>query len=104
MLSSGELRIKKGDSEITLAVSGGVVEVDGKRVVVLADSAERADELEEEKIEKARSDAEKLMKEKREDSEGFAEATAALERELARLKVARKHRRSKGGPQVTSSE
>lgn len=100
LLSAGVLRIKKGTEETPLAVSSGVIEVDGKRVVVLADTAERADELEEEKIEKARQAAQKLMAEKRTDTEGFAEATAALERELARLKVARRYRRSKGGRSV----
>ncbi len=96
LLQAGVLRIKKGSEETPLAVSSGVIEVDGKRVVVLADSAERVDELEEEKIEKAREEAKKLMTEKRSDTEGFAEATAALERELARLKVVRKYRRSRG--------
>lgn len=96
LLQAGVLRIKKGSEETPLAVSSGVIEVDGKRVVVLADSAERVDELEEEKIEKAREEAKKLMTEKRSDTEGFTEATAALERELARLKVVRKYRRSRG--------
>lgn len=98
LLQAGELRIRKGKEEIPLAVSSGVIEVDGKRVVVLADTAERADELEEEKIEKARQQAQKLMQEKRSDTEGFAEASAALEREIARLKVAKRHRRSRGSP------
>lgn len=96
LLASGVLRIKKGKEEIPLAVSGGVVEVTGKHIVVLADTAERADELEEEKIEKAKKAAEKLMQEKRFDAEGFAEATAALERELARLKTIKRHKRSHG--------
>lgn len=100
LLQAGILRIKKGAEETPLAVSSGVIEVDGKRVVVLADTAERADELEEEKIEKAREAAQKLMAEKRGDTEGFAEASAALERELARLKVARRYRRPKGGGSV----
>ena len=95
LLQAGILRIKKGGEEIPLAVSGGVIEIDGKRVVVLADTAERADELEEEKIEKARSAAQKLMEEKRGDAEGFAEATALLERELARLKVVKRYRKKR---------
>lgn len=96
LLRAGVLKIKKAGEEIPLAVSGGIIEVDGKRVVVLADTAERADELEEEKIEAAREAARALMESKRGDAEGFAEATAILERELARLKVARKRRRSHG--------
>ncbi len=95
LLKAGEVLIKKGNEKIPLAVSSGVIEVDGKSIVVLADTAERADELEEEKIEKARAAAQTLMNAKRGDEEGFAEATAGLERELARLKVVRRHRRSK---------
>jgi len=67
------------------------------RLFPLGKMAERADELEEEKIEKAREAAQKLMTEKRADAEGFTEAAAALERELARLKVVKRYRRSKGG-------
>lgn len=94
LLKAGVLWIKKGNEEIPLALGGGVVEVDGRKIVILADSAERADELEEEKIEKAKEAAKKLMEEKRHDAEGFVEAQAGLEREIARLKVARKYRRS----------
>src|SRR3989338_5529731 len=97
LLRAGVLRIKKGNDETPLAVSSGVIEVDGKRVVVLADTAERADELEEEKIQKAREEAKHLMEQRRGDSEGFAEASAMLEREIARLKVAKRRRRAAGG-------
>ncbi|MBP9718270.1 ATP synthase F1 subunit epsilon [Candidatus Gracilibacteria bacterium] len=93
LLQAGIVRIKKGDEEIPLAVSSGVIEVNKKEIVVLADSADRADELEEEKIQRARDDAKKLMEEKRNDVEGFAEATAILERELARLKLVQQYRR-----------
>lgn len=97
LLRAGVLRIKKGAEEIPLAVSSGVIEIDGKRVTVLADTAERADELEEEKIEKAREEAKKLMESKRGDEVGFAEATAQLERELARLKVVKRRHAGRGG-------
>lgn len=100
LLKAGVVRIKKGSEETPLAVSGGVIEVDGTTVTVLADSAERASELEEEKIEKARQAAQVLMSERRGDAEGFAEAQAMLERELARLKVARMRRRSSHAPGI----
>lgn len=99
LLRAGVLRIKKGDEEIPLAVSTGIIQVDGKQITVLADTAERADELEEEKIEKAREAAKQLMTEKRADTETYAEAVAGLERELARLKVAQlKRHRGRGMP------
>lgn len=96
LLKAGVLRLKKGSDEISIAVSTGIIEVDGKSVVVLADTAERADELEEEKIFRAQQEAKKLMEEKRADSEAYAEATAVFEREIARLNVVKRHRRSKG--------
>lgn len=96
LLQAGVLRLKKGSDEIPLAVSTGIIEIDGRGVVVLADTAERADELEEEKIFRAQQEAKKLMEEKRADSKAYAEATALLEREIARLTVIKRHRRSKG--------
>lgn len=105
LLRAGVLRIKKGTEETPLAVSSGIIEVDGKHITVLADTAEQTDELEEEKIEKAREAAQKLMKEKRGDMEAYVEATTALERELARLKVAKlKRRYGKGGPNPLAGE
>jgi F-type H+-transporting ATPase subunit epsilon len=83
----------KMDGKIELfAVSRGVVEVDGKTMRVLADTADRAAELEEAAIEAAKASAEKLMSEKRDDAETYAEASAVLARELARLKTVRRHR------------
>lgn len=103
VLVPGEIRLVEGDNEIGMAVSGGFIEVrPGNNVVVLADTAERAEELDIEKIEAAKKKAEAALAEKREmDEEAFAEAAAALERELARLKVARKKYR--GGPQHIKS-
>ncbi|OGL64820.1 ATP synthase F1 subunit epsilon [Candidatus Uhrbacteria bacterium RIFCSPLOWO2_01_FULL_47_24] len=104
-LQPGAITVRKGGQEIYMATSGGFIEVQpGNRVVVLADTAERAEELTLAAIEKARADAEKVLKEKRVlDEESFALAAAALERELARLKVARK-RHHRGGPTISSTE
>jgi F-type H+-transporting ATPase subunit epsilon len=84
--------IRAGDGEQELAVTRGVVEVDGQNVRVLVQSADRAEALEEAAIEEAKTRAEKLMTERRDDAEGFAEATALLERELAKLQVVRRRR------------
>jgi F-type H+-transporting ATPase subunit epsilon len=98
---AGELRaLDEAGNEILMAVSGGFVTVqpDGK-VTVLADTAERAEELEVEAVEAAKRRAEEALKERIVDEERFADAAAHLARELARLKVARKHR-AKGGGRV----
>lgn len=94
VLQPGAITVRKGQQEQYIAVSGGFIEVQPQnRVVVLADTAERAEELTIDAIEKARAEAQKVLAEKRTaDTGSFALAAAALERELARLKVARKHR------------
>ncbi|HTM68202.1 MAG TPA: ATP synthase F1 subunit epsilon [Candidatus Binatia bacterium] len=93
-LAPGMITVVKGGNESYLAVSGGFIEVQpDSRMIILADTAERAEELEIEKVEAARERAEKLLLEKRHvDDLSSAAAMAALERELARAKVARKHR------------
>ena len=100
----GSVLIRKGSDEQLFAVSRGVIEVDGKTVRVLTETADRAAELEEEAIEKAKKAAEQLLHEKRDDVEGFAEATALLERELARLHVARRHRGRSRTPHINTDQ
>jgi len=99
----GTVMLKSGADTHFLAVSRGVIEVDGKSMRILVDSADRVDELEEAAIQRAKDQAVALQKEKRQDAEGFAEATAILERELARLKTIRRHRSYKGLPPSQNS-
>ena len=96
-LEPGELIIRKDGQEINMAVAGGLVEVrDNNHVVVLADTAEHAAEIDEQRAEEARKRAEELLKEKMGDAKEYAAVAAKLQRELARLKVARKHSNRKG--------
>jgi F-type H+-transporting ATPase subunit epsilon len=104
VLTPGEIIAKKGQEEILMSCSGGFIEVTQKKVVVLADTAEKAEELVEEEILKARERAEKILKEKHVDTEKFAEAAAAMERELARLKVFRKRSRVRMAPKTRVEE
>lgn len=91
IVEPGSLVARQGKTEHLFAVSRGTIEVDGIAVRVLVRSADSADDLaDEDAIEKARASAERLMKEKRQDSEAFAEATAVLDRELARLRTTRR--------------
>lgn len=96
-LQAGEMKTVAGGEEQFFAVSTGFVEVRaGNEVVILADTAELADELDAQKIEEARDRARALLEEKRHvDEEQFAIAAAALERELARYKVATKRARGR---------
>jgi F-type H+-transporting ATPase subunit epsilon len=102
-LRPGEMRLRKGKIEELLAVSTGFFEVrPGNQLVILADTAERLEELELEKIEEAKERARKLLEEKRHaDDVSFADASAVLERELARYRVALKRKYRKLPPPPT---
>lgn len=96
VLKPGVLRVKKGDEEILIAVSGGFAEVEGKRVIILADAAERAEEIDEARAEAARQRATLALSDRKVDNVDFAKIEVSLRRSLVRLKVADlKRRRSK---------
>ncbi len=95
-LALGEISAKYNGEEYLLAVSGGMAEVQADQVTILADQAERAEEIDEKLAGEARDRAEKIMKEKHLDAESFASAEAELQRSLLRLKIARKHRSKRG--------
>lgn len=93
IIEPGELIIKKSNEEVLMFISGGFVEVKkGNKIIILADSAEYAQEIDETRAEQARERALALKKEKFTDDIKFSEAAVALERALARLKIVRKHR------------
>ncbi len=96
-LASGVITVIEKDTEWYIAVSGGFIEVQpGSKVIVLADTAERAEELDYASVQQARDRAAALLAGKRHaDQVSTAAAAAALARELARLKVVEKFRRSK---------
>ena len=92
-LRTGEALVRNGDDEHILFVSGGFVEVLPDKVVILADVAERAEEIDTARAEAARKRAQELLSE---DSDN-AEASAMLERAMFRLRVAEvRHRRHRG--------
>ena len=100
-LVPGEIRLVLSDEEdLLFAVGGGFMEVRDNKVVILADSAERADEIDAERARQAREKAETLLQQKVSDLE-FARAEAAMRRAMVRLKVverARTRRRTPSGP------
>ena len=94
ILQSGELRVKRGADEDIMAISGGFLEVRPDRVIVLADSAERAEEIDETRAEAAKQRAEQRLKESGvTPGLDMARAEAALRRAMARLTVAEKVKR-----------
>lgn len=98
-----QLKSDQGDEEV--AVSGGFIEILANNVVrVLADTAERGHELDLQTIEQAKVRAEAVMKEAvHTDDASFAAAAAALERELARYRVARRAHVGKNLPTLDAA-
>ena len=92
-LKPGEIRLKTGDEEILLVTSGGFIEFNKNSLIVLADTAERASEIDIKRAEEtARRRAEELKKEKiTMDEMEYAKVAASIEKELARVRVAKKH-------------
>lgn len=87
-LQTGITRITKPNGEkIILATSGGFLMTDGKKVILLADSAERPEEIDVARAQRARERAEKRLAERTPDID-LDRAKAALLRAINRLKVA----------------
>ncbi len=91
-LGIGELRIRKGTEEESFAVHGGFLEVLANKVIVMADVAEYAEEIDLARAEAARERAERRYRE-RPDGLDMARLQAALRRSRVRLKVARRRKR-----------
>lgn len=91
-LGIGELTYRgQGGSEGTLAIISGFTEVLGDRVTVLAETAERPEEIDLSRAEEAKKRAEERLAAAASDPEiDWARAAIALQRSLIRIQVARK--------------
>jgi F-type H+-transporting ATPase subunit epsilon len=92
MLEPGELCVRKGPEETFIAISGGFLEVLDDKVVILADAAERADDIDFARAEAAKQRAEETLRAGVTEVD-HARVEAALRRSIARLKVAERRRR-----------
>ena len=88
-LASGELRIKKGGNEQSILVFGGFMEVGDDKVLVLADTAERAEEVDVARAEEARRRAETSIA-NRQSTMDLEDAQASLRRANLRLRIGQK--------------
>jgi len=95
-LGVGELRIRKGGEEEFFAIAGGFVQVRPDKVVVMAETADMASEIDVEKAQEARREAEKALETGFVEEADLAAARAALQTALLRIRVA--ERRHREGP------
>lgn len=95
ILQAGELRYKKEGKEFALAVSGGFAEVrPHNEIIILADSADFAADINVSEAEAAHAKALKTMNEAvSKGSADYARLQSVLERELNRTKVGNKYRK-----------
>lgn len=91
-INPGELIIKKGTSNQSLAITGGFLEVSNNKVSILADYAVRVQDIEILRAQEAKKRAEKIMSEKISDND-LRIAQGELIKAILELRVATKHRR-----------
>ena len=95
-LGVGELRFRKDGVEESFAVVGGFLQVRPDKVVVLAETADMASEIDLEKAQEARREAERALESGYHEGVDLAAARAALQQALLRIRVA--ERRHREGP------
>jgi F-type H+-transporting ATPase subunit epsilon len=88
ILSIGVFRYRKGEETTPVALGGGFAEVIPERVVVLADVAEKAGEIDVDRAQRARERAETALKDLSIDDEAYQKISAALRRAIARMAAA----------------
>jgi len=87
-LGVGVVTYRIGRDEHHLAVSGGFAEVRNDKVIILADSAERPEEIDRARAEQARERAERRLSGRSQEEINYARCQIALARALTRLQVA----------------
>jgi F-type H+-transporting ATPase subunit epsilon len=96
MLGVGELRIRKGGTEESFAIVGGFLQVRPDKVVVMAETADMSSEIDLERAQEARREAERALGTGYAEGADLAAARAALQQALLRIRVA--ERRHREGP------
>ena len=93
ILGVGELLIRKGGQEESFAIVGGFLQVRPDKVVVMAEDADMSSEIDLEKAQEARRDAERALESGYVEGADLSTARAALQAALLRERVAqRRHR------------
>jgi F-type H+-transporting ATPase subunit epsilon len=92
-LGVGELRIRRHGQEEYFAIAGGFLQVRPDKVVVMAETADMASEIDLELAMEARREAERALSEGFEEPADLTRARAALQKALLRIRVAERHHR-----------
>jgi len=95
-LGVGELRFRKDGTEESFAIVGGFLQVRPDRVVVLAETADLASDIDLEKAQEARREAERALESGFHEGADLSAARAQLQQALLRIRVA--ERRYREGP------
>ena len=88
ILGVGELLIRKGGQEESFAIAGGFLQVRPDKVVVMAEDADMASEIDLEKAQEARREAEKALETGYHEGADLSLARASLQQALLRIRVA----------------
>lgn len=91
-LGLGELRIRKGGAEESFAIVGGFLQVRPDRAVVMAETADMAADIDLERAQEARREAERVLEAGFVEPSDLATARAALQRALLHIRVAERRR------------
>jgi F-type H+-transporting ATPase subunit epsilon len=97
LLGHGVLRLKVGGTEQEFAIFGGFLQVRPDRVVVLAETADLASEIDLERAERARREATQILEGGFVEPADLASARAALQRALVRIRLAERGARRPRG-------
>ena len=87
----GVIKVKKDSSETYYTTAGGTVEVDNNKVLILADSIEKVEQIDKDRAEQAKERAEERLRKKHEEDIDEARARGALNRALNRLNAVKKY-------------
>ena len=91
ILKAGQVRLTLPDGkEEIIYISGGFIEVQQGQTIILADDAERAEQLDEERVREARRRAEEKMRDKTSTKLELARAQAELAQTMAQLAAIRR--------------
>jgi F-type H+-transporting ATPase subunit epsilon len=93
LLGVGELKIRKDGNEESFAIAGGFLQVRPDKVVVMAETADLASDIDLDRAREARKEAERALESGYHEGSDLSAARAQLQQALLRVRVAERRRR-----------